>query len=250
MIRLGYVEFLVTLNLWHHREQIVLEGLGNGILLNSLEIRLMERNHSIRKKIESAALLNWKATECVNNEEYERAIYHFIQMEETSKVFFNIASLYRKLENQEMSIEYYKKALLKDPCFAICFYMLGLTLQEKSSFKDAIKSYEFCRITMRDHEVIEYIQLGLDATLGICDILRNQTECRTLLSIEYGSIVVERKNPFKFQNDLLMFKLKRNRPFYNNVFQGHLGTKVIAQCSKSNKKHLFKVKLLVNSTNK
>ena len=206
---------------------------------------------SIRKKIEKTALLKWRVRECIEKGEYQQAIHHHLQMGMNNRISFNVASLYRKIGDVQSAEKYYTMAVELDPWLSIGHYMLGLTLQEKGEYQAAIDAYDNCLISLRKHESIEYTQIGLDLTLRESNIRFNHLKCFQKIGESSGDCckslsICSYPYELAHRNEMLLFRHKRNTPFYNNVFQGHLGSKVIAKTASTNFCKMFKVKFVVD----
>eukprot|EP00834_Sanchytrium_tribonematis_P004488 NODE_224_length_12322_cov_0.795549.p5 type:complete len:232 gc:universal NODE_224_length_12322_cov_0.795549:9027-8332(-) len=214
---------------------------------------------SIKKQIELAAMLKFKAKEYILDHQYEQAIQVHLQMKMNSRVYFNIGSLYKKMGDLEISKLYFKKAVSLDEWLSIAYYMLAVIHQQLMEYGDATFYYQKALKSMRQHSVIEYEQIALYASLYKKDVLLNMSICQYKLE-NYGNacdLLKEAKQldpnlPKDFKsimlikpvyfNELLLFQGKRSKPYHTHMYMGHFGSKIIAKNKSTHFHKLFNVK--------
>ena len=131
----------------------------------------------IMKRIEKRSSLNWEASNFLKSKDYEMTIETHMRMKINSRVCFNIAMLYMHLNNYEMASFYFLSSVNLDPWLSVAYYFFALLFQKQNDYNRAIKLYNKCRASMRNHISIDYTLLSLPLVLHHADVIKNTAVC-------------------------------------------------------------------------
>ena len=167
----------------------------------------------IVKRIEKCASLNAAANNYVKQGDYEMAVEKHMTMQVNSRVCFNIAMLYAALKNFEMASYYFLSAISLDPWLTIGYYFFALLYQTKGEYHRAVHLYNKAATSFRNHEYIDYHQLGVPLKLFKADVLKNTAVCH----FRIGSLLEARRSIPKYSKENINDLLVKIPPYQNEL---------------------------------
>lgn len=136
----------------------------------------------------SSLITQWiRALASFDKRRLKEALQLFQSIEsKTSKIHYNIASIYAILGDNESAIESFKLAINCDNYLAIAYFQIGVCRFLSGQYKTAAGSFNTSLKLLRGNSVINYQQLGLEYKLYSCEIMYN----RALSYIYSGQMTV------------------------------------------------------------
>ncbi len=191
----------------------------------------------IKLQVRFAAAVNTQIKDSIAKKDYCAAIVNCLKLPH-SKNLFNAAILSMHLGNLDDAALYFENALQVDPWLTIGHYMYAVLMQRLGQYEMAIKLYDYCIISFRGKDVIEYEQIGLYLTMNKCDAFLNKACCHQLLG-EFDFAVDEYQNAKELNSnintlfgslgraprhsdEMPLFFQKRNFSSKSNHYLGHV----------------------------
>eukprot|EP00834_Sanchytrium_tribonematis_P007462 NODE_677_length_4824_cov_0.791323.p4 type:complete len:197 gc:universal NODE_677_length_4824_cov_0.791323:4259-3669(-) len=167
-----------------------------------------------------------KAFQYIRDQDYELAILVHEQMQMNHKTCFNLAMLYLKMANYKKSIYYFKFAIHLNPYLSVGYYYYGLLQMHLGDYVDAIALFDDCIFTFRNHDFIDYDQLGMNLLLKIQDVQKYRCICLYKMGLhELAALKMNDLDPINMKqicnepisqlNELVLFKDKATVVYKN-----------------------------------
>jgi len=191
-------------------------------VLESTKESLKKYDSKIDKKMtQSDKNLDEKATQSYHDEKYDIALKSLNQIQNKSHITYsNMAVIYKKLENYEQAIEYYKKAItigsvsainslayvyeaiFKDYEKAIQYYKQAVDKDHVLAMRNL--GYLYRRILEDNKETIKYYKMAsekgdIEATNELADIYSNEMNNYNL-AVKYYKMAIEHDDPGAMNN--------------------------------------------------
>ncbi|KAI9207902.1 uncharacterized protein BJ171DRAFT_565649 [Polychytrium aggregatum] len=120
-------------------------------------------------------LIAWDAaTKAFDKGDYLTALKKYESIADTSKIHFNIATLYLIAKKVDMAIDALTRSVACDPYLAVSLFQRGTCFYNQGLFRDAVQDFTAAYSNMRGNQDIDYTQLGLGFKLYAAHILFNR----------------------------------------------------------------------------
>ncbi|KAI8799709.1 hypothetical protein BJ742DRAFT_781097 [Cladochytrium replicatum] len=107
-------------------------------------------------------------------EDFTAAIEYFREIGDYSRILFNMAMIYSRLDDHDGAIQIYTRALRADPYLAVAYFQRAYSYFILDDYNSAYDDFSQALDLLLDNDAIDYTQMGLKYQLYRCEILFNR----------------------------------------------------------------------------
>ena len=137
--------------------------------------------------------MNSENQKCIKNEEtaykfiqtglYEEAIDIYKNIKPNSRRLFNLSMLYLQIGNYGAALCNLEDAASLDNWLTVAYFIMATIYQDMTMYSKALDMYQICLLSMRNHDAVEYQQLGLNMSVQADDVIIGLGMCKMELGM-------------------------------------------------------------------